>query len=118
MITFTATIFQEAGSTLSTNASAIIVGVIQIFGSIFASILVERCGRKMMMSISALGTSMGLSILGFYAFMQHKGYDMENLKFIPLLTFSLIIFIANLGVLTLPFLILSEISHPKVIQAF
>ena len=114
MITFTATIFKEAGSSLSPIASSIIVGIIQIIGSMFATVLVERCGRKMMMSISALGTSMGFAIFGFYALLQSQGYNMENLKFVPLFAFSLIIFIANLGILTLPFLILSEISHPKV----
>lgn len=114
MITFTATIFKEAGSSVSPTASSIIVGIIQIIGSVFASVLVEKCGRKMMMSISAMGTSMGHFVLGFYAFIQHKGYDIENLKFVPLLSFSMIIFMANLGILTLTFLILSEISHPKV----
>lgn len=114
MITFTATIFKEAGSSLSPIASSIIVGIIQIIGSMFATVLVERCGRKMMMSISALGTSMGFAIFGFYSLLQSQSYNMENLKFVPLFAFSLIIFIANLGILTLPFLILSEISHPKV----
>lgn len=118
MITFTATIFKEAGSSLSPIASSIIVGIIQIIGSMFATVLVERCGRKMMMSISALGTSMGFAIFGFYALLQGQGYNMDNLKFVPLFAFSLIIFIANLGILTLPFLILSEISHPKVSKFF
>lgn len=114
MLNFTATIFKDAGSSLSPNASSIMVGVIQLIGSAIATMLVEKCGRKFMMTISALGTSMGLATFGFYALMHSKGYDMENLKFVPLLSFSLMIFIANLGVLTLPFLILSEISHPKV----
>lgn len=114
MITFTGSIFKEAGSTLSPNASSIVVGIIQIFGSLFATVLVEKCGRKFMMGISALSTSLGLVALGIFVLMQTKGYEMENLRFVPLLSFSFMIFVANLGVLTLPFLILSEISHPKV----
>lgn len=114
MITFTGTIFKEAGSSLSPNASSIIVGIIQIFGSLLATALVEKCGRKLMMSISALSTSLGHIILGFYALMQAKGFEMENMRFVPLFAFSFMIFVANLGILTLPFLILSEIVHPKV----
>lgn len=114
MITFTGSIFKEAGSTLSPNASSIVVGVLQIFGSLFATVLVEKCGRRAMMSVSALSTSLGLITLGIYSLIQTKGYDIENLRFVPLLAFSFMIFVANLGVLTLPFLILSEITHPKV----
>lgn len=114
MLNFTASIFQQSGSTLSPNMSSIIVGVIQILGSIFPTIFVDRVGRKMMMSVSALGTSIGLSVLGCYALMQSKGFEVNSLNWIPLASFSFVIFIANWGVLTLPFLIVSEISHPKV----
>lgn len=47
--------------------------------------------------------------------MQNQGHKMENLKFIPILSFSFVVFCANLGLLTLPFLIISELSQPKVI---
>lgn len=46
MLTYTATIFEEAGSSLSPNVSAIIVAVIQIIGTYMASLFVERAGRK------------------------------------------------------------------------
>lgn len=114
MITFTGSIFKEAGSSLEPNTSSIVVGIIQIVGSLCATVLVEKCGRKIMMTISALSTSLGLVTLGIYALMQTKGYEMQNLRFVPLLSFSFMIFVANLGVLTLPFLIISEISQPKV----
>lgn len=46
MLNYTATIFEAAGSTLSPNASAIIVGFIQIVGSYFPTLLADRAGRK------------------------------------------------------------------------
>lgn len=46
MLNYTAKIFKEAGSNMSPNMSAIIVGVIQLFGSYMATNLVERAGRK------------------------------------------------------------------------
>ena len=118
MMTSTATIFKESGSNLSPNVSSIIVGGIQIIGSIFPTLLVERLGRKMMMGLSAYGASIGLSILGGYTFLKSEGYNMESFTWIPLATFSFVIFIVNWGVMTLPFMILNEISQPKVILIY
>lgn len=46
MLNYTATIFAEAGSDLTPNMSAIVVGVIQLLGSCISLILVDRAGRK------------------------------------------------------------------------
>lgn len=46
MLQYTATIFEEAGSSMSPNMSAIVVGIIQLVGSYVATVLVERAGRK------------------------------------------------------------------------
>lgn len=46
MIHYTATIFEESGSNLTPNVSAICVGVLQIIGTYMSTILVDRIGRK------------------------------------------------------------------------
>lgn len=46
MISYTATIFRESGSTLTPNRSAIVVGCIQVCGAYASSVLVDRAGRK------------------------------------------------------------------------
>lgn len=118
MMTFTATIFKESGSNLSPNLSSIIVGGIQIIGSMFPTLFVDRLGRKMMMGISAFGTSIGLAVLGGYMLLKSEGLDLESFTWLPLVAFSFVIFIANWGLMTLPFMIVSEISHPKVILIY
>lgn len=45
MTAYAATIFQETGSNLSPNMSAIVIGVIQLFGTWIGTVLVERVGR-------------------------------------------------------------------------
>lgn len=115
MLNFTVSIFKESGSNLSPNLSSILVGLIQIFGSFVPTLLVDKLGRKFLLAFSAFGTSFGLGILGLYSYMKTLGYDLHEYSWIPLVSFSFVIFIANFGVLTLPFLVLSEISPPKVI---
>lgn len=46
MISYTATIFDAAGSAMNPNTSAIIIGVIQLFGSFASIYLIDRSGRK------------------------------------------------------------------------
>lgn len=46
MLSYTAYIFEEAGSSLSPNMSALVIGVIQVVGNVIATILVDRSGRK------------------------------------------------------------------------
>lgn len=48
MISYTAYIFQEAGSNIPPNTSAIVVAVIQLVGSYMATFLVDRAGRKVL----------------------------------------------------------------------
>lgn len=113
MMNFTSTIFSEAGSTLSPNASSIIVGAVQIVGAVLCTFLVEKAGRKLLLSISSLGISVGLAILSVYTFSTSRGVDLSSFSWIPLASFSFVIFISNLGVNTLPFLYLSEIVPTK-----
>lgn len=46
LLNYSVQIFTEAGSNLTPNMSAIIIGVIQIFGSYVSVHLVDKAGRK------------------------------------------------------------------------
>lgn len=62
MINYTATIFSESGSDISPNLSAIIVGFIQLIGTIVATQLVDRAGRKVSIIVIILLTRMNDNI--------------------------------------------------------
>lgn len=46
MVTYANNIFEEAGSTMSPSMASIVVGFLQLAGSVVASSLIERLGRK------------------------------------------------------------------------
>jgi hypothetical protein len=114
MLSYTSTIFREAGSSMSPNDSSIVVAIIQIVGSYASTLLVDRAGRKILMSVSCIGSGVGLLVLSIYAYLNKTGFDVEFLNWIPLVSFSFVIFIQNLGILSLPFLYLAEVSPQKV----
>jgi Sugar (and other) transporter len=116
LLFFVSTIFKYSGSNLSPNVSSIIVGVIQLIGCYCSTLLVDRAGRKVLISTSAFGISLGMLVFSSYSYLDSLGYDLSLFKWVPLVSFSFTLFIANLGVLTLPFLVTSEliITLPNV----
>lgn len=116
LLFFVSTIFQYSGSSNPPNQSSIIVGIIQLIGAYCSTMLVDRAGRRLLISTSAFGISGGLFVFALYSYLNGLGHVASYLNWIPLASFSFVLFIANFGVLTLPFLVMSElmITLPKV----
>ncbi|XP_055298714.1 facilitated trehalose transporter Tret1-like [Sitodiplosis mosellana] len=114
MLNYTANIFEEAGSSMSPNMSAIIVGIIQLLGSYAASNLVDRTGRKFLFVVSSMGIAFGLITLGVYMMLKSWGVEVNTFNWIPITSFSFVIFIANWAVMSLPFLVISEVLPEKL----
>lgn len=116
LLFFVSTIFKYSGSSISPNASSIIVGIIQIIGCYCSTLLVDRAGRKILISTSAFGISFGMFVFALYSYLNSLGYDLAHINWIPLASFSFTLWVANLGVLSLPFLVTTEliITLPKV----
>lgn len=64
--------------------------------------------------MSCLGMTCGHVILGTYTFLKTLGYGVEIVNWIPILSFSLVIFAGSSGILTIPFTLLAEIMPPKI----
>lgn len=134
LLSYASFIFDEAGSSLSPNVSAIILGSIQMFGVYFSTILVDRTGRKFLMISSAICCSLGLALFSIYDYLKHSEMDVTGYNWVPLASCAFVIFVANLGttnlincrfstifnfffftgVVSLPFLILTEVTPIKI----
>ncbi|CAD7088651.1 unnamed protein product [Hermetia illucens] len=114
IISYTATLFEQSGSSLSPNVSTIIVGILLLVGAYVSTVLVDRAGRRLLLSLSAVGTGVGEACLGLYLYCKILGYNVEAVNWLPIVSISFVIFVASLGVLTLPFVVLAEIAPPKI----
>ncbi|XP_017033009.1 facilitated trehalose transporter Tret1 [Drosophila kikkawai] len=114
MLNYTAVIFEQAGASMPPTMAAIIVGLIQLLGSYASTLLVERLGRKILLLLSALGIAFGQSAMGTYSYLKLLDYPVASFSWVPIAGFSFMIFLAACGLLTLPFLVLSEILPPKI----
>lgn len=133
LCSYAATIFQASGSNMSPNMSAIVVAAIQLFSTIIVPNLIDRAGRKVgslvslkvfffllksvssqiLFAVSNIGTALGLCVLGIYVMLKDEGYQVEAFNWVPLISFSFVIFVAALGILTIPIIVLSEIMPEK-----
>lgn len=66
------------------------------------------------MLVSCFGTAASLGALGAYSYLNQNGFDVSSYRWVPVVTFSAGIFLASIGILALPFLILAEILPPEV----
>lgn len=134
LLNYTATIFEEAGSSIPPNDASIVVGSIQLAGSYFATVFIERAGRKVckkefkfyltvitgslnfqpMLIISSLGTALGLIALATYMMLKSWNYAVEAYNWIPLVSFSYVLFMGSLAVLTMPFIVISEVMPAQI----
>lgn len=83
-----------------------------VFHSFFS--LVDRIGRKPLLSVSAIGTGMSLSIFGVFAYITSLGYETSEYHWVPVVSFSSTFFIAACGILPLLTVIISEFMPDKV----
>lgn len=116
LVSYTTLIFAESGSAIPDEWSAVVVAVIQLAGTYVSSILIDRLGRKPLLIVSSLGCSLSLIGLGIYLYLNQlgAGYDLEPFNWIPLVTFSALVFLAAGGIIPICFVIMTEIMPTKV----
>lgn len=114
LIQYAAQVFADAGSEMDSKISSIIVGIIQLAGSYTSTLVMDRWRRKTLYIVTALGSCLGLTMMGVYAYLSVAKVDVSQLYWLPVASLSFVIFIASVGMLPLTFVILSEILPDKV----
>lgn len=70
------------------------------------------------MILSTIGSAIFLAVLAGYGHMKNIGYDVSEFTWIPVTSLSLAIFVASLGIISLPFIISIELLPNKVRKDF
>ena len=114
VIFYTVTIFEAAGSTLDPNVATIIVGVVQIFFTLVAGLIVDRAGRRILLLTSGGVMCICLAVLGFYFRLKNRGDDVSNIGFIPLICVNVFIVVFSLGFGPIPWMMTGELFAANV----
>ncbi|KAK9507821.1 hypothetical protein O3M35_007595 [Rhynocoris fuscipes] len=114
VIFYTVSIFEDAGSTIDSNLSAIIVGLVNLGSTLVATALIDRLGRKILMYISNSIMALTLSILGVFFYLKNSGTDMTQYGWLPLASFVIYVIGFSVGAGPIPWLMMGEILPAKV----
>ncbi|EDV32169.1 uncharacterized protein Dana_GF14173 [Drosophila ananassae] len=115
-INYMSNIFEAAETKLDPNTNTIIIGAVQIVGTLASMYLVDRYGRKVLLIVSCFGSGIGTAAFGLYAFfVQELEADMSAYSaWLPVCLMSFIIFIANVGVISVTMVVLVEILPQRI----
>lgn len=117
IVHFMTELFETAQMDLDIYVATVAVGLIQMVGSVFSILSVDRFGRRALLMISAGGTGVCLFAFGAYFYLlakpEHSGL-VKQLQWLPLVSVCGVIFIASCAVSSLPFFIISELMPLKV----
>lgn len=114
LIVYASIIFQLSGSDLDPNISTIIMGTIQLVGSLLAITLVDHIGRRILLILSSTGCTLGLLTMGCYGYVGYMGYDVGHLGWITVASLSMVLFSGSIGLVPLTLVVSIEVLPPKV----
>lgn len=111
---FAATIFQRTGSTIDANVSSIVMGALQVAGTYVGSHLIDRVGRKTLLTVSMFGATMSHATTATFVYLNTSGHDVRAFNALPIVSISFFIFINAIGMLNVPYVLMAELMPAKV----
>ncbi|XP_030554914.1 facilitated trehalose transporter Tret1 [Drosophila novamexicana] len=112
-ITYMSDTFALSHTTLDISMCTIVIGAVQIVGTYTTTLICDRFGRKILLLISTLGAGICLAAFGCFTYLA-KLYDLSVLGWLPLLLLSLDVFLCNIGLVGVFFVVLVEVMPAKI----
>ncbi len=109
IIFYTNTIFKSSGFQTSAGIPTVIVGAVQVAGTVISVFLVDRTGRRPLLIISGALMSLSCISLGIYYYITHYVRPIPNISWLSLASLIIYITAYSIGWGALPWLIMSEI---------
>ncbi|KAG4065618.1 hypothetical protein HA402_012608 [Bradysia odoriphaga] len=114
LMNYAAIIFKDSGSKLDPSLSSIIMITIQLIATTISTTLIDNVGRRFLLIVSSMGTSIGLSMMGAYAYLSYNKYKLDGYDWVPVTSISFSVFMAYIGLMPLLFILLMEVLPVKI----
>ncbi|GLV39716.1 nebulosa [Carabus blaptoides fortunei] len=112
---YTHTIFNQAGGDISANLSVIIYTSAQILMTFGGSFFIDMFGRKPVLLISCIGSTLILAVEGLYFYFKDMtDYDTSVISWLPLAGMLAYVCLFSIGLGTVPNLMLGELFSASV----
>ncbi|KAJ6646779.1 Facilitated trehalose transporter Tret1, partial [Pseudolycoriella hygida] len=110
---YTLSIFNEVGAQVDPTISAITISSLQLVGLFVSFILIDRWGRRILLSISCLGSAIAMFGFATFAFLYKRDYELTSFNWIPITTIGLFMLSSIAGLVSLPYVIVAELLPEK-----
>lgn len=114
VIFYAGSIFVETGGSLKPDEASIVIGVMQVVAVFVSTLIVDRLGRRILLSASIIALSACAFILGIYFYLQDIKHDVTNISWLPLTSLCIFIILFSIGFGPLPWMMIGEIFAPEV----
>ncbi|XP_063975839.1 facilitated trehalose transporter Tret1-like isoform X2 [Diachasmimorpha longicaudata] len=114
IFTYAATIFELAETSLDPNSAAIVLAIMQVFGSIVSTATIERAGRRFLLLFSCGGMAICHILLGLFFLFQFLEYNLSTINWLPIVTLSSYTILYCLGLGPVAFVVSSEVLSSDI----
>ncbi|XP_074643939.1 solute carrier family 2, facilitated glucose transporter member 8-like [Tubulanus polymorphus] len=101
-------IMLKAGFKESGNLAAVIIGAVQVVATVFSVFLMDRLGRRTLLTLGGLTMGLSCTVFGYYFYSESQSY-----AWIPLLCVMVYVVGFSLGWGPIPALVMSELFPVK-----
>lgn len=107
---FLQAILVSTKTSVSPEIASVIIGVIQLLASFFTASIIDRFGRKPILSISVIGISVGMIGLGTFFFKTSESDVVDGFwNYLPLVSIVIAVFSYSAGLGSLMFPLIAEL---------
>ncbi|CAG7785042.1 unnamed protein product [Allacma fusca] len=113
---YTVDIFRSAGTHIDEHLSTNIVGAVQVAATVVAALVVDRCGRRILLIVSGLFMVISLTTIGLYFYLKSSddARVSEGLGWLPLASLIVYVISFSIGLGPVPCIMLGELLPPHV----
>ncbi|XP_008550593.2 facilitated trehalose transporter Tret1, partial [Microplitis demolitor] len=115
VVAYTQEIFAQSGSALPAAQAVVILGVFQLVAGILAAALVDRLGRRILMLVSGLSSSIALIAVGIFFYLKYSVHmDVSSITWLPIAALIAYDVMEVFGIGTLPYVLMGELFPTNV----
>nr|XP_003704542.1 PREDICTED: facilitated trehalose transporter Tret1-like [Megachile rotundata] len=114
IIFYAASIFDQTASTLNASNSSIIVALMQVVTVFVTSLIIDCVGKRILLILSAIFMCLSTAALGAYFYLLENEKDVGAINWLPLASVCTFIIAHNVGIGTIPWVMLGELFVPEV----
>ncbi|XP_025209206.1 facilitated trehalose transporter Tret1-2 homolog [Melanaphis sacchari] len=114
VIFYATTIFNATGSSINSNASTVIVGIMGVLSTYVSTLVVDKLGRKILLLSSVVAMGICTFFIGGFFYAKDHNYDVSSIGFIPLLSLCVFIILFSVGFGPIPWMLMGEIFPAQI----